>query len=81
MVADLLDPIDDSWEQAGMIAATIHNELQVLASGFGKRISDSDLHQSSQYQPPIRVAPHEQEPQSKDELDAVVDSARKASGI
>ena len=52
MLADVFDPIDDSWMQSGTIAATVHNELWQIASMLaGERVVEKDLHSEQQYMP------------------------------
>jgi hypothetical protein len=49
-------PLDDGWQQAGTIAATIHNEMEkFFAMKAGKRrIDERDLRKPDDYIPKIR---------------------------
>jgi hypothetical protein len=77
MAADLLDPINDTWDQAGVIAATVHNEIQRIISGFSKSdMAESDIHTERQYQPPIRLAEKTKPASTDDDLKAFVESAK-----
>lgn len=69
MMADVIDPIDDSWQQAGTIAATVHNEIyQIAAMLESQKVDEKDWHDEQHYMP-TRVR-EERPEQTTEERDA-----------
>lgn len=70
MAADVAIPLDNGWQQSGIISATIANEFLKLASAFGKsRLSESDLYKPDDFIPLHSAQPVDRE-KGKESLDA-----------
>lgn len=55
-IADLLDPIDDSWLQTGTICAAIHNAVMLALSAFaGDESEPPKLAKPGDYIPKVSV--------------------------
>lgn len=72
--ADLLDPLDDSWRQAGEICATIYNTM--LVANSTEKVTQDDLRLAEEYIPRPQCVPPPERKTSKRELTSAASAKR-----
>ena len=72
--ADLLDPLDDSWRQAGEICATIYNTM--LVANSTEKVTQDDLRLAEEYIPRPKFLPLPRRESTKPELTKAASAKR-----